>query len=437
MSAERIPKVSEVAENALMAGYPVPVRVAMARRAVAAMRCRQAAMGIDELVALEVAQYELGSLRVAINLTGIVLHTGLGRARLSSFAARRVADVAAHHALLEIDADTGKRGDRQLHVSGLLQSITGAEAALAVNNGAAALLLVLRALCAGREVMLSRGQMVEIGGSFRMPDMIDEAGCRLVEVGCTNKTRLSDYRERLNSETAAILRCHPSNYRIVGFTDEPSPDALGVMCRNGGILLIDDVGSGMVDDDLGLEGVERLREACQWADVVVASGDKLLGGPQAGLILGKGPLIDQIKQHPLARAVRIDKLCLAALEATLQQIASGDDDRPVRHAILRPLDEIHHAAQQLADTWPGASVASVVGSVGGGSAPGQELASFAACLPTDQPDLLLKRLRSGRPAIVGRIAHGEVLLDPRCATDLEVEQAAKVLQCLAEESRHE
>ena len=437
--SSRIPSIDELSRCGGLIEFPPVVRVDAARIAVSELR--EQALLSDEIEFSDfesLAYYravEMTALRTvsAINMSGVLLHTGLGRARLAPSAIDAVATVAAGHSVVELDLETGRRGNRIGHVEGLLCELTGAEAALVVNNCAGAVFLTLAALCGGLEVVLSRGQMVEIGGAFRMPDIVRESGCRLVEVGCTNKTRLSDFESAVTAETAAFLRCHPSNFKIVGFSESPSALELSELANRHGVLLIDDVGSGcMVDTTrFGLPRERTLADAISdGADVVMASGDKLLGGPQAGIILGRQSLIEKIARHPLARALRIDKLTLAALEATLRVYREGrEDEIPLWRYAARSLDEVKEMAVRLCAAYPGQSeVVESETEVGGGSMPGTGVKSFAAALSCENPDDLARALRLSDPPVIGRVKDQAVLLDPRCAEDVEVKAVCGLLE---------
>lgn len=427
--------MDELARSATLSEYPDAVRTEASRLSIAEMRDRLKAGQAEENLEDAAAEIAKGlmraSLRPAINLSGVILHTGLGRARLAQSAAAHVAKIAASHSAVELDLETGRRGDRQDHTRGLLTKLTGAEDSLVVNNAAAGVLLTLSALAQGREVILSRGQMVEIGGSFRMPDIVRQSGCKLVEVGCTNKTRLADYADAITPDTAAILRCHPSNFRIVGFTAEPPIEELAALCRESGIMLLDDQGNGSLMDltKYGIADTSTLPGSISGgADIAIASGDKLLGGPQAGLIVGRAHLIDTIRKHPLARAVRIDKLTLACLEATLMLYAQGrEKEIPTLAAISKPVEEIRRSAKALARAFGSVAVVeSGETEVGGGSAPGCGLPTIRVGLAADDPEALARKLRLGDPPIVGRIEDGRVWLDPRtlAADELPVVVAA-------------
>ena len=365
----------------------------------------------------------LPSLRGVINATGVVLHTNLGRACLSDRALAATADAARGYSTLEYDLAAGDRGQRYAHVEPLLCRLTGAEAAFVVNNNAAAVLLILSALTAGGEVITSRGELVEIGGSFRMPDIMAACGAVLREVGATNKTRLTDYANAIGEQTKALLKVHTSNYRIVGFTESVSPAALAELGHARGIPVIEDLGSGCLVDlsPLGIREEPTVQDAVKaGVDVLSFSGDKLLGGPQAGIILGRKQYLDILKCHPLARAMRVDKLTLAALEATLRAYADGTELReiPVLSMLARRPEELRYRADglcaSLRSLGAAAEVVPAESPVGGGSVPTQTLPSFAvAVTPTDSAAALEARLRQRLRPIIVRIAHDRCLLDVR------------------------
>jgi len=366
------------------------------------------------------------SLRPVLNATGVVIHTNLGRAPLAAAARRAVAEAARGYSNLELELSTGARGSRHDHVAGLLRELTGAEAAVVVNNCAAATLLAVAAL-AGRErdVVVSRGQLIEIGGGFRIPDVIAQAGARLVEVGTTNRTRLADYEEAITPATAAVLRAHPSNFRTVGFVEEVEIEALCGLP----VPVIDDVGSGVLVDDLpALAGEPPVRRSVRAGAALVAfSGDKLLGGPQAGLLVGRADAVAACERHPLARATRIDKLSLAALEATLmlyRDPALARRELPVLAMLGAEPAELATRARRLAEA-TGGTVVEAVGRVGGGALPLLELRGPAVALDPAAAgaDALMSALRAGDPPLVGRIEDGRVLLDPRTLADDEIEPA--------------
>jgi L-seryl-tRNA(Ser) seleniumtransferase len=365
------------------------------------------------------------SLRRVLNATGVVVHTNLGRAPLAASARAAVTAAAEGYSNLELDLAAGERGSRHAHVEGLLREVTGAQAGLAVNNCAAAVLLAAAALAGpGREVVVSRGQLIEIGGGFRIPEVVGQAGARLVEVGTTNRTRLGDYAAALGERTGVILRAHPSNFRTVGFTEEVEIEALCGL----GVPVIDDVGSGVLADDVELLADEPAvrRSVRAGAAVVCFSADKLLGGPQGGLLVGTSEAIETCRRHPLARAVRIDKLSLAALEATLALYRDPELARaelPVLAMLEAAPQTLEARARRLAAGCDGEVVASTA-KVGGGALPLLELPGPAVAIDV----ALAQALRAGDPPLVGRIVDGRLLLDVRTLTDEEADQAAAAVR---------
>jgi L-seryl-tRNA(Ser) seleniumtransferase len=368
-------------------------------------------------------------LRRVLNATGVIVHTNLGRAPLAAQAQAAVARAAAGSCNLELDLATGRRGSRHAHVESLLTELTGAEAGIAVNNCAAAVLLAAAALGAGRETIVSRGQLIEIGGGFRIPELLAQAGTTLVEVGATNRTRLSDYEGAISERTGAILRAHPSNFRMLGFVEEVSIEALCGL----GPPVIDDVGSGVLVDDVALLADEPPvhRSVAVGAAAVAFSGDKLLGGPQAGVLVGRRDAIDACRAHPLARAVRIDKLSLAALEATLglyRDPAAARRALPVLAMLEAGEGELAARARRLAEA-TGGRVIEAAARVGGGALPLLELSGPVVALDPGPAgaDAFATTLRAGDPALVGRVHVGELLLDPRTLTDEEARWAAQLV----------
>jgi len=374
-------------------------------------------------------------LRRVINATGIILHTNLGRAPLAPEAAAAVAEVACGYCNLEFDLERGERGSRTQGIEPLLRQLTGAEAALAVNNNAAAVLLALSALAKGGEVVVSRGELVEIGGGFRIPEVIQQGGAQLVEVGTTNKTRLADYRAAINPATRVLLKVHQSNFRITGFTEETPLPELATLAREHGLLLMHDLGSGAVVD---LRSLDRPAEAtvqdsiAAGLDVVAFSGDKLLGGPQSGLLAGRVASIDVMRRHPLLRALRLDKLSLAALEATLRLHCNGGRDAvPALRKMGQALSVLHARAKRLADLLgPFAEPEATVGYAGGGTLPGAGIESVGVSLHlTDPaPKRLKTLLRGNRPPVIARIANGRVLLDMLTVDDHELPGIAEAVR---------
>lgn len=379
----------------------------------------------DDVVGGVVARLEAvtaGHLRRVINATGVILHTNLGRAPLADEAIEAMGRVSAGYSNLEFDLDDGTRGSRMAHVEAALSTLTGAQAGIAVNNNAAAVLLALAALCRDREVIVSRGQLVEIGGGFRVPDVMRQSGAILVEVGTTNRTRLADYARAITERTAALLRVHASNFRVVGFTESVAIQALASLARERDLLLIDDLGSGALLDTsaYGLAHEPTPQESvAAGADVVLFSGDKLLGGPQAGVAVGRREPIDRMRGHPLARAVRMDKATLAGLAATLRLYLEGQATVrvPVWRMIATPLPVIARRARRWAKAvGEGASVVESRSMVGGGSLPEESLPTRALAIdpPGGVPaDELALRLRRHDPPVIARIERDRLLLDPR------------------------
>ena len=361
------------------------------------------------------------SLRPVLNATGVVLHTNLGRAPLAEAALAHVQAVAAGYSNLELDLATGGRGSRQDHVAGLVCELTGAEAAICVNNGAAALVLALAALAGGREIVVSRGQLVEIGDGFRIPEIVESAGCRLREVGTTNRTGPRDYAGALGDGTGAILCVHPSNFRVLGFTGEVAVRELARIAHVAALPLVFDVGSGALLETAELAGEPLARAAlADGCDLVCFSGDKLLGGPQAGILAGGAEAIAACRRHPLARALRIDKLSLAALEATLRiyrDPARARAELPVLRAVLEPVADVRARAEALCARI-GGSVVETVARVGGGALPLAELPSYGVRLEGDA-EQLAARLRAGNPAVLARVADGALVLDCRTLGDAD------------------
>jgi L-seryl-tRNA(Ser) seleniumtransferase len=429
-----LPSVDELA--ARLPGVPHVLAVAAARAVIGARREALAAGDTEDvdLVRAAVAWLERAarpSLRAVVNATGVIVHTNLGRAPLAPAAAAAAAEAGRGYSNLEYDLERGERGSRQLHVEELLRELTGAEAALVVNNCAAAVLLAAAALAARRDLIVSRGQLVEIGGSFRVPDVVAQSGARLVEVGTTNRTRLADYERAIGPETGAVLRAHQSNFRTVGFVEEVGIEELCGL----GVPVIDDVGSGALAErvpELADEPPVR-RSVAAGCAVTCFSGDKLLGGPQAGIMVGKRDAIERCRTHPLARALRMDKLSLAALEATLRiyrDPAAALRELPVLRMLTAGEDELAARAElmrsMLADAGVDARVIRAEAKVGGGALPLLEL-SGPVCAVDPAPlslDDLARRLRAADPPVIGRARQGWLLLDPRTLDEAEAGAAA-------------
>jgi L-seryl-tRNA(Ser) seleniumtransferase len=382
--------------------------------------------GLGEEIARRLTRRFASSLVPVINATGVVVHTNLGRAPLSREAAARVAEIASSYSNLELDLSTGERGDRETHAESRLRNLLGAQATVVVNNCAAAVLLIVNTLAEGREVLVSRGELVEIGGSFRIPDVIRKGGAKLREVGTTNRTRLADYRGALGAETGMILKVHPSNFRVVGFTEAPALEDLSGLARDAGIPLAVDQGSGLLrPPSEALAGEATASGALGGgADLVAMSGDKLIGGPQAGLVAGRRALVEMMRRNPLYRALRVDKMTLAALDVVLaeHEAERADGSVPVLRMIGLTRDEIQARAEAFARSLGGAAggsltalVVSGASAVGGGAAPTIELPTALVALHHGSltASRLAARLRSGQPPVVVRIAEDEVLLDLR------------------------
>ena len=370
------------------------------------------------------------TLRPVINATGVIIHTNLGRAPLSAEARAAMEAAARGYSNLEYDLEAGRRGSRYVHAEELLCRLTGAEAALVVNNNAGAVLLILSALARGGEVIISRGQLVEIGGGFRIPDVMRQSGARLVEVGTTNRTYLEDYEEAIGEDTALLMRVHRSNFRLTGFVHEPNLGELVELGKKHGLDVVDDLGSGALLDTsvYGLAHEPTMQESiAQGAALVSASGDKLLGGPQAGIIVGRGDLIARLKRHPLTRALRVDKTTLAGLQATLLHYLKGEAEEkiPVWRMIATPPEALQERAKAWAERLREAGIAASVvdgrSAVGGGSLPGETLPTKLVAIEADSPDELARRLRLGDPPVIGRIEGDRLLLDPRTVLEGEGE----------------
>jgi L-seryl-tRNA(Ser) seleniumtransferase len=411
-----LPSVDELARRS-----DDPLAVEAARKVVARAR-EQIQQGEDPGDLAARLQDELGAartphLRRVINATGVIVHTNLGRAPLAEAALDRVREVAQGYSNLEYDLAAGGRGSRQEHIAVSLRRLTGAEAALVVNNNAAAVLLALAVIAEGREVLVSRGELIEIGDGFRIPDVLERSGARLREVGTTNRTRAADYEAAIGPETAVLLRVHQSNFRVVGFTEQPSLRELGDVARHHGLPLVDDLGSGALVD-IGDEPTARASLAAG-ADLVCFSGDKLLGGPQAGIVVGRAELVEKLRRHPLQRALRADKLTLAALEGTLASAVDTPDEIPVLRMLREPPDAVRARATRLAEL-VGGEVEETVAKAGGGALPLTELTSFACAVEEE----LAAKLRVGDPPVIAVVRDGRTLLDCRTLTDAEADEAA-------------
>ncbi len=453
----KLPQVDEILRRA---GLPPQVSRPAALRAAQSLlqERREKIMAAEDPALLGPALYEItvadilgkcrtltaAPLKRVLNASGIVVHTNLGRSPLSRRALEQVQEAACCYTNLEFDLAEGARGARSAHIEELLVQLTGAEAAFAVNNNAAAVLLCLAALARGADVLVSRGELVEIGGSFRIPDVMEQSGARLVEVGTTNRTHLADYEGAITEKTALLFKAHPSNYRILGFTADVGLAELVELGHARGLPVVFDLGSGCVADPglLGLAGEITAQQAVRTgAGIVTFSGDKLFGGPQAGIIAGKKQWVERARKHPLARALRIDKLTLAALAATLQTYVFQPDEIasiPVIAMLTARPDDLerraHGVAAAVSSAYPDGAVTVEPGfsQVGGGSCPLQDLPTWAVCIDPRpmQPDFYEKLLRGGSPPVVCRISRDRMLFDMRTILPEEDETLAGCIRDL-------
>lgn len=371
------------------------------------------------LVGVQLASWTAPTLQPVINATGVILHTNLGRAPLSMAALRGINENASDYSSLEYQLEKGSRGSRNIHTESYLKQLTGAEAALVVNNNAAAVLLILTALAKRRKVVIARSQLVEIGGGFRIPDVMKQSGAKLFEIGTTNRVHLQDYQEAIQDESIKlVLRAHRSNFRILGFTSEPSLAEIVTVAHQADIPVVDDLGSGSLLDtaDFGLGHEPMVQESlAAGVDLVCFSGDKLLGGPQAGIILGKSSLVNKLKKHPLARAIRADKLCLAALSATLLHYLKSEalTEIPIWRMISQTPSEIHSRAEGWMKKLRQGEIIAGSSTVGGGSLPGETLPTWLVALKVRHLNKVSTQLRQAEPPIIARIENDLLVLDPR------------------------
>ncbi|MBI3183868.1 MAG: L-seryl-tRNA(Sec) selenium transferase [Myxococcales bacterium] len=445
-----LPSIDELLSRpslaALLAPLPRPLSLAALRRAVEGARARllrgEEAGFQDDDVRAALAELSKPNLRPVFNATGVVLHTNLGRAPLAARAAERVREIAVSYSNLEYDLDEGERGSRYAPVVGLLVELTGAEDAVVVNNNAAAVLLVLASLCAGREAIVSRGELVEIGGGFRIPEVMRQSGALLVEVGTTNRTRPGDYAAAIGPQTGLLVKVHRSNFAVVGFTEEATARELSSLGRERGVPLFEDLGSGclVMMAAEGLTSEPTVKSAISaGADVVTFSGDKLLGGPQAGIIVGKKELLAKVRKHSLNRAVRVDKMTVAGLEATLELYRDGRlDELPVYRLLVQRPEELQRRAERLwealAEKGVSTRVVATVSQVGGGAMPLAEPRSYACALGCRSPQALHELLRAGSPPVVARVAEEQLLLDVRCLTEDDVAPVAQAVAAATRDS---
>jgi L-seryl-tRNA(Ser) seleniumtransferase len=415
-----LPSVDELAR-----GLDDPLAVDAARtvldRAREEIRAGADPGDLAERLAAELVAVRAPSLRRVLNATGVIVHTNLGRAPLAEEAIAQVVETARGYSNLELDLTEGTRGSRQDHVAALLRRLTGADAALVVNNNAAAVLLALAALAEGREVVVSRGELIEIGDGFRIPDVLMRSGARLVEVGTTNRTRAKDYEKAIRPETALLLRVHQSNFRVVGFAELPRLEELAAIAQRHGLPLVDDQGSGALAE---LPGEPTAKESlAAGADLVCFSGDKLLGGPQAGIVVGRADLVELLRRHPLQRAMRADKLTLAALEGTLRVYLDAPERIPVLRMLAQDAGTLRARAERLASLI-GGTVEETVGRVGGGALPLAELPSFACAVE----ESLAGPLRHGALPVIGVVRDGKLLLDCLTLTDVDVDEVSAAVR---------
>jgi L-seryl-tRNA(Ser) seleniumtransferase len=424
-SVEKLLQTKLAAE--LIAAFGRPLTLQAIRETLAEIRLRFSA-GDDRTLPgresiLEQAQtrlhdWTMPTLLPVINASGVILHTNLGRAPLSTATTQFMEAVSRGYSNLEFDLETGKRGSRLIHAEALLQRLTGAEAAVVVNNNAAAVLLVLSALAHRKRVLIARSQLVEIGGGFRVPDVMRQSGGKLVEVGTTNRTHLADYEDAFAEPVALVMHVHRSNFKIIGFTEEPALKEIANLAHLHGVNLVNDLGSGALlpTERYGLGHEPTVQESlAAGSDLVCFSGDKLLGGPQAGIIVGKAELLARIKKHPLARAVRADKTCLAALTTTLLHYLrdEAESEIPVWRMIAASPRQIKARAQHWAAELGRGEVLASQSTVGGGSLPGETLPTWVLALAVKSPDRFLERLRAEQPPVIARTEDERVLLDPR------------------------
>ncbi len=438
-SVERLLQTERAAS--LIADFGRPLTLNALRQALDALRERLKTGLLNEPTSLDsiLAQAEsslrawtAASLYPVINATGVILHTNLGRAPLSAAAIRAMDEVARGYSNLEFDLANGKRGSRAIHAERLLQKLLGAEAALVVNNCAAAVLLTLSALAHRKRVVVARSQLVEIGGGFRMPDVMKQSGAKLIEVGTTNKVRIADYQSAMQESAALMMRVHRSNFKMLGFVEEPTLKEIADVAHAFNLPLVDDLGSGALYDtaQYGFSHEPTVQESLQaGADVILFSGDKLLGGPQAGIIVGKKEYLDKIKKHPLARAVRADKTCLAGLSATLTHYLKDEARReiPIVKMMALTTDQLKARAEAWREALGEGSVVDGLSAMGGGSLPDESIPTFLLALRVKSAEGFLRALRRNNPPIAARTENDQVVFDPRTVLP---EQDAALLAAL-------
>jgi len=436
MSLSQLPSINLLLSDSRLAALPHALAKRAAREVVDEAREVLLAGGElpEDMAGRAEARAQLlsvGRLRRVINATGIVIHTNLGRAPMADEVVTAVSEVAGGYSNLEMVLDSGARGGRLEGVIEHTLALTGAEAAVAVNNNAAAVMLALTALAEGKEVIVSRGELVEIGGSFRVPEIVSAGGARLIEVGTTNRTRVADFERAITPNTAMILRVHPANFKQVGFTERADRREMVALGAERGIPVVEDLGSGLLGAPLSLAGTpmpggldEHVHQVIsEGMDLVTFSGDKLLGGPQAGIVVGKADLIAKLRRHPVYRAVRLDKMSLAALEVTLRMFREGREEQiPVRAMLGRTPQECEALGQQIVDQVPGAVFEPDVGFSGGGALPGEGVATTVVAIRGGDVEAWSTALRRGSPPIVARVARGALVVDPRTLLPGDVER---------------
>jgi L-seryl-tRNA(Ser) seleniumtransferase len=446
-----IPSVEQLLKNAthLIERFGRPLTLDALRLTLDEARVRlkldpQSALPSTDLILTQaeshLAAWTRSSLQPVINATGVILHTNLGRAPLSQSTIQAMTEAALNYSNLEYDLETGKRGARLIHAEPILQKLLGVEAALVVNNNAAAVLLVLSALANKKRVIIPRSQLVEIGGGFRLPDVMKQSGARLVEIGTTNKVRLSDFASALEEPTALVMRAHRSNFKIIGFTEEPELKEIVDVAHKANVNVVDDLGSGALIDTAkyGFAHEPTVQESlAAGVDIVCFSGDKLLGGPQAGIIVGKKELLDKIKKHPLARAVRADKTCLAGVTATLAHYLKDEVEREI--PVVKMMSMTLEQVQGRAEAWRAAlgqgEVRKSESTVGGGSLPEESIRTFVLELDVRSPDKFLKNLRETNPPVIARTENDKVLFDPRTVLSSQDQSLVSNLKSLLMEKK--
>ena len=452
-SLRNLPSVEQLLQNAvdLISTYGRPLTLDALRTTLDDIRSRFKARSFDaaqdkpqlalptedeilSLAASRLSAWTQPTLIPVINATGVIIHTNLGRAPFSKATIAAMQIVSLGYSNLEYDLDKGRRGSRLIHAESVLQKLTGAEAAVVVNNNASAVLLALAALSKGRRAIIARSQLVEIGGGFRVPDVMKQSGAKLVEVGTTNRVHLRDYEEALSEPAGVVMRAHRSNFKIVGFTEEPELKDIVDVAHKAGIAVVDDLGSGSFLDTAkyGLAHEPTVGESLSaGVDVVCFSGDKLLGGPQAGIILGKADLIAKIRQHPLARAVRADKVALAGITATLLHYLKDEAEReiPVWRMISLERQQVKVRAEAWREALGQGEVVESESTVGGGSLPGESMPTWVLALNIKSPDNFMAKLRASNPPVIARTENDRVLLDPRTVLP---EQEKDLMQVLRE-----